>query len=166
LLILQVLLEKCSDYLTFQDEEPVKPSAALDLFIARPDGIDDKDKVILGIFNDQKQLVGVFDLIKGYSEPRTLSLGLMMIDPLMRGQGIGNKAYHQVEEWAICLQFDKVRLGVLFGNEKGLIFWRKMGLEETGEIKPHLSKKFMVLEKNIGVHSKGYRKLSSGRPYG
>ena len=68
LLILQVLLEKCSDYLTFQDEEPVKPSAALDLFIARPDGIDDKDKVILGIFNDQKQLVGVFDLIKGYSD--------------------------------------------------------------------------------------------------
>lgn len=64
--ILLVLLEKCSDYLIFQDEEPVKSSAAQDLFNARPDGIEDKDKVVLGIFNDQKQLVGVFDLIKGY----------------------------------------------------------------------------------------------------
>ncbi|OLN31694.1 hypothetical protein [Desulfosporosinus metallidurans] len=31
LLPLQVLLEKCSDYLIFQDEEAVKPSAARDL---------------------------------------------------------------------------------------------------------------------------------------
>ncbi|HZK83186.1 MAG TPA: hypothetical protein VFC58_00610 [Desulfosporosinus sp.] len=55
-----------------------------------------------------------------------------------------------MEEWAISQQFDKVRLGVLFGNEKGLRFWKSMGHTETGEVKPHLSKKFMVLEKNIG----------------
>ena len=68
--LLQVLLEKCSDYLTFQDEEPVKSSAAQDLFNARPDGIEDQDKVIFGIFNAQKQLVGVFDLIKSYPNPK------------------------------------------------------------------------------------------------
>lgn len=149
LLLLQVLLEKCSDYLIFQDEEPVKSSAAQDLFNVRPDGINDKDKVIIGIFNNQKQLVGVFDLIKSYAGPRTLSLGLMLINPSSRGQGIGNKAYRLVEEWAITQEFNKVRLGVLFGNEKGLKFWNSMGYTETGEIKPHLSKKFMVLEKNI-----------------
>lgn len=150
LLLLQVLLEKCSDYLIFQDEEAVKPSAAQDLFNAKPDGIEDKDKVLLGIFSDQKQLIGVFELIKGYAGPRTLSLALMLIDRSMRGQGIGNKAYHLVEEWAISQQFNKIRLGVLFGNEKGLKFWNGMGYTETGEIKPHLSNKFMVLEKNTG----------------
>lgn len=152
LLTLQVLLEKCSDYLTFQDEEPVKSSAAQDLFTARPDGIENKDKVILGILNDQKQLVGVFDLIKSYSGPRTLSLGLMLIDPYSRGQGIGNEAYQLVEEWSISQSFNKVRLGVLLGNNKGLRFWKNMGYSETGEIKPHLSNKFVVLEKNIGVY--------------
>ncbi len=155
LLMLQVLLEKCSDYLTFQDEEPVKLSEAQDLFKARPDGVVDKDKVIFGIFNDQKQLVGVFDLIKSFSGQRTLSLGLMLIDPVSRRQGIGNKAYNLLEEWAIYKQFNKVRLGVLFGNEKGLRFWKSMGYTSTEEVRtqmrPNLSKQVMVFEKSIGV---------------
>lgn len=151
--LLQVLLEKCSDYLTFQDEEPVKPSAANDLFNTKPDGVEDNAKVLLGIFTDQKQLVGIFDLIKGYSGPRTLSLGLMLLDPSSRGKGAGNKAYKLLEEWVITQQFDKVRLGVLFGNEKGLKFWKSMGYIRTGEVKtqmrPNLSKKVMVLEKSF-----------------
>lgn len=150
---LQVLLEKCSDYLTFQDEVPVKPSAAQDLFNVKPDGVPDKDKVIFGIFNIQSQLVGVFDLIKGYSAPKTLSLGLMMLEPFSRGKGIGNKAYEALEQWAMSEQFNKVRLGALIGNEKGLRFWHRMDYIETGEVKtqirPNLSKKVIVLEKCI-----------------
>jgi len=154
--LLQVLLEKCSDYLTFQDEEPVKPSAAHDLFDAKPEGVEGNSKVLLGIFTDQKQLVGVFDIIKGYCGPRTLSLGLMLLDPSSRGKGIGNKTYKLLEEWAISQQFNKVRLGVLFGNEKGLRFWKSMGYIRTGEVKtqmrPNLSKKVMVFEKSIEVN--------------
>ena len=149
--LLQVLLEECSDYLTFQDEEPVKPSASYDLFDAKPDGVKENDKVLLGIFTEQKQLIGVFDIIKGYSGPRTLSLGLMLIAPSSRGKGMGNKAYKLLEKWVITQQFDKVRLGVLFGNEKGLRFWKSMGYIRTGEVitqmRPNLSKKVMVLEK-------------------
>jgi len=153
--ILQALLVRCSDYLIFQDEEAVKPSAAQDLLNDRPVGIEDKDKVILGIFINHKQLTGVFELIKSYAGPRTLSLALMLIAPSDRGHGIGNKAYQLVEDWAISQRFNKVRLGVLFGNEKGLKFWKSMGYIKTGEVKtqmrPNLSKKVMVLEKSIVV---------------
>lgn len=153
--LLQVLMEKCSDYLSFQDEEPVKPSAAYDLFETKPARVEGNSKVVLGIFTDQKKLVGVFDLIKGYSGPRTLSLGLMLIDPSSRRKGIGSKAYKLLEEWAISQQFNKVRLGVLFGNEKGLRFWINMGYIGTGEVKTqmrrNLFKKVMVLEKSIEV---------------
>ena len=77
--ILQALLVRCSDYLIFQDEEPVKSSAAKDLFNYRPEGVEDKDKVLLGIFFDgQEQPVGVFELIKGYPSPNTLSLALIV----------------------------------------------------------------------------------------
>ncbi|KKM12045.1 hypothetical protein SY88_05525 [Clostridiales bacterium PH28_bin88] len=97
--ILQALLERCSDYFTFQDEEPVKPTAAQDLFSSRPEGIEDKDKVLLGILvNGQEQLVGVFDLIKGYPDPKTLTLGLMVLELPSRGKGIGSKAYKALEE--------------------------------------------------------------------
>lgn len=105
----------------------------------------------MGIFvNGQEQLVGVFELIQGYSGPKTLSLALMVIEPFSRGKGIGSTAYEALEEWAISHKLDRVRLGVLFGNEKGLKFWKSMGHSETGEVKPNLSKKFMVLEKKIG----------------
>ena len=148
--ILQALLVRCSDYFIFQDEEPIKSTAAQELFDSRPEGVDDKDKVLLGIFVDgQEQLIGVFELIKGYAGSNTLSLALMVLEVLSRGKGIGSRAYEAVEEWAISHQLDRVRLGVLFGNEKGLKFWKSMGYAETGEIKPYLSKKFRVLEKNI-----------------
>ena len=127
----------------------------LHIFDAKPDGVKENAKVVLGIFTDKDQLVGVFDLIKSYSGPRTLSLGLMLIDTSSRGKGVGNKAYKLLEEWVITQQFDKVRLGVLFGNEIGLRFWKNMGYIRTGEIKtqmrPNLSKKVMVLEKSIAV---------------
>ena len=75
--LLQVLLERSSDYLIFQDEEEVKPSAAWDLFNIKPDGVEVNNKVLLGILSDQKQLVGVFDLIKGYPETQfTLPIGV------------------------------------------------------------------------------------------
>lgn len=147
--LLQALLERCSDYLTFQDEEPVKSSAAHDLFNDKPDRAKKEDKVILGIIDDQKRLLGVFDLLRGYPNPKTLNLGLMLLEPSSCGKGIGNKAYKLLEEWIVSQQFSKVRLGVLFGNERGLHFWKRMGFTETGEIKPYKLKEFMVFEKNI-----------------
>lgn len=150
---LQELLQRCSDYLVFQAEEPVQEGAALALFNDMPEGVTEKDKVLFGILNERGQMVGVFDLIKGYINLRTLSLGLMLIEPPSRGRGIGARAYALVEEWALCQEFNKIRLGVLFGNEKGLRFWHRMGYQETGEIKdpfrPHLTRKITVLEKNI-----------------
>ena len=69
---------------THADGEPGK---------ARPDGIKDKDKVIIGIFESREHLVGVFDLIKNYPNPRTLTLGLMLLEPSCRGKGFGSMAY-------------------------------------------------------------------------
>lgn len=153
---LQELLERSSDYLAFQDEEPVKPSAAQELFEAKPDGDADSDKVIFGIFLNQDNLIGVFDLIKGYSGPKTLSLGLMLLDPCSRGRGIGKRAYKLLEEWATTQQFNKIRLGVLMGNENGLRFWQSVGYKMTGEVKTKirlsLSKEVLVFEKSITDH--------------
>ena len=75
----------------------------------------------------------------------------MLLEPSSRGEGIGNKAYEVLEEWVVSQQFNKLRLGVLCGNEKGLRFWKRMGFTETGEMKQHLSNKVLVLDKHIGV---------------
>lgn len=77
--ILQALLVRCSDYFIFQDEEPIKSTAAQELFNSRPEGVDDKDKVLLGIFVDgQEQLIGVFELIKGYAGPNMFTTSIVV----------------------------------------------------------------------------------------
>jgi len=64
-----------------------------------------------------------------YAQGQTLGESIMRLhEPSVRGRGIGNKAYKVLEEWAVSQQFNRVRLGVLFGNEKGLKFLEKDGL--------------------------------------
>lgn len=147
---LQELLIKCSDYLTFQDGEPVKKDAANELLVSKPETVSDKDKIVFGVYKSQDHsLVGVIDLIMNYAGPTTLSLGLLLFEPQSRGKGIGEKAHRLVEDWARRNDFSRIRLGVLFGNEKGLRFWHRVGYKETGEVKPYLFHKFRVLEKQI-----------------
>jgi GNAT superfamily N-acetyltransferase len=147
---LQELLIKCSDYLTFQDGEPVKKDAAKDLLMSKPDTVSIKDKIVFGIYKSHDHsLVGIVDIVMRYAGPEILSLGLLVIEPTWRGKGIGETAHELVETWARRNNFSRIRLGVLFGNDKGLRFWHRVGYKETGEVKPYQSHKSRVLEKLI-----------------
>jgi ribosomal protein S18 acetylase RimI-like enzyme len=147
---LQAFLEQCEEYLFFQDEKLLSAGAAEALLFDQPDDSYPHSKVVLGIHTiDQAELVGVVDLIEHYRDYGTLSLVLMLIKPDCRNKELGSTAYHQLEAWAIGRQIRKIRLGVLFGNDHGVRFWKKMGFNETGEIKPYLSNNFFVLEKYL-----------------
>lgn len=147
---LQKLLEACADFLTFQDEKPVQDQAAMELWNGSPDGVDPDKKVVFGIFAAQEhRLIGVFDLIKAYPNPETLSLGLMLLEPASRNKGLGHLAYKSLEEWALDQNMVRVRLGVISTNEKGLSFWKSVGYIETGEIKPFLKHQVIIMEKYI-----------------
>lgn len=147
---LQGLLMKCSDYLMFQDGEPVKEDAAKNLLITKPSNVSINDKKVLGVYKSQDHsLVGVMDIVMRYAGPDILNLGLLVIEPASRGKGIGEKAEKLLEDWSRSNNFSRIRLGVLFGNDKGLRFWHKVGFKETGEIKSFLFHKFWVLEKPI-----------------
>lgn len=147
---LQELLMRCSDYLVFQDGEPVKVDAAKNLLISKPNNVSINNKKVLGIYMSRDHsLVGVIDIVMCYAGPDILTLGLLVIEPAMRRNGIGEKAEKLLENWARSNNFSQIRLGVLFGNDKGLRFWHKLGYKETGEIKPFLFHKFRVLVKAI-----------------
>lgn len=147
---LQDLLEKCADYLEFQDEGPVSSTAAERLFQERPENIGPENKTIFGIYLKETQaLIGVFDIITEYPDPTTLCLGLLLIDPAYRDKGNGMTAYCEFEKWALSRKISRIRLGVLDGNDQGLKFWNKAGYTETGERKPYKTKMFKVLEKHI-----------------
>jgi len=151
---LQILLEKCVDYLSFQDEGPVQQNAATELLESVPEGVRPSNKSVIGIFQaDTKTLIGVIDLIEHYQEIGTATLGLMLLEPESRKRGIGRLAYQQLEVLLLERGISKIRLAVLFGNENGLSFWKSLGFKETGEIKPYRSNRFQVLEKHCCENS-------------
>jgi ribosomal protein S18 acetylase RimI-like enzyme len=148
---LQALLENCSEFLEFQDEGPVLPSAAREQLDDVPPGAAPEKRTLLGIFGDEIcGLVGLVDLTLDYPDPQTAHLGLMMMDPGCRGRGAGSWAYEQVEELARAKGMRKIRLGVLSGNDGALRFWKRAGYAETGKTGSHGSKQYSVLEKQIG----------------
>lgn len=133
---LQRVLEEAPTYAQRVTGLPVGPADAQSTFIGLPDGKTYDDKFVFGIFLGD-EMVGCIDLIRAYPIPTTSHIGLLLISEKHHGQGIGRQAYALVEqfirEWGTC---DTVRLGVVRTNEEVVSFWKKMGFEPTGGVKP------------------------------
>lgn len=143
-------MEKCAEFLTFQDEQPVESNSAEKLFYDHPEGYDFSSKRVYGIYlADNHQLIGVVDLLFYYPDSNSACIGLFMLDPAYRNSGRGKEAYFMVEKEILKNAMMKIRLGVLEGNLQGFYFWEKMGFSLTGERKPYLSKYFQVMEKTL-----------------
>jgi ribosomal protein S18 acetylase RimI-like enzyme len=77
-------------------------------------------------------------VIRGFPDPTTAHLGLLLISESAQGRGIGRVGYMAIEDvirsWAGCRC---VRIGVVRTNEGVIAFWKKVGFAETGEVKPY-----------------------------
>jgi GNAT superfamily N-acetyltransferase len=83
-------------------------------------------------------MVGCADLIRGYPEPATALLGLLLVSEKHERRGIGSRAYALIEQlirdWG---GRDRVRVGVVRTNQEVMPFWTRLGFEPTGEVKPY-----------------------------
>ncbi len=126
---LQQLLERCADYSIMASGSPPASNAAVRLLEECPDGKTADDKLVLGIYNTQNDIVGVLDAISDYPEPGAWWLGLLLIDPAYRNQGLGRQVYLAFEAMVIQLRGSGICLGVVEENEKAFRFWRSLGFE-------------------------------------
>ncbi len=133
---LQRVLEEAPTYAQRVTGLPVGSADAQSLYIDLPPGKTDEDKFVFGIFLGD-EMVGCIDLVRAYPNPTTAHIGLLLISEKYHGQGIGRQAYDLAEqfirEWGTC---DTIRLGVVRTNEEVISFWKKLGFEPTGEVKP------------------------------
>ncbi len=127
---LQVLLEKCNDYMLLVDGHPAGPSAAINLFTERPEGKAVEDKVVLGIFSSSKELVGVLDAVKDYPRPNDWWIGLLLINPVYRNQKLGKRVVDSFRKWARQQGAQWLYLGVVEANENAYRFWLGAGFIE------------------------------------
>jgi GNAT superfamily N-acetyltransferase len=126
---IQLLLDRCADFHLLVTGEPPKPGDASNLLEDHPPDIAPDDKIVFGIFSPRNELLGVLDLARNYPLAGIWWIGLLLLDPICRGQGLGKQVYTAFEAWARKHGANEIRLGVVERNEKALRFWESLGFQ-------------------------------------
>lgn len=131
----QSLCERCSDFSKLMEGEPPGKDAGKDILFDLPPGKELKDKYVLGIYKEEDLLIGVIEMVKNFKTLGEWTIGLFMMDPSERGKGLGRKVHEIIRNWVFEKGGRKLRIGVIEENDKGHIFWCKMGYVEVDRVK-------------------------------
>ena len=120
--IVRKLCEKCSDYYILH--EGILPSKEdIDkIFTILPPNKNNEDKFVLGIYKFDYELVGIVDIVRDFPSDGEWMLGLMLIEPDERRNGLGKIVHEALTKWAINLRAKSFRVGVIEDNYKGISF--------------------------------------------
>jgi ribosomal protein S18 acetylase RimI-like enzyme len=129
---LQAFYERCRDYFELVIGQPPSPTEAAELLAAVPRGKTPEDKFVIGLFDAPGHLVGVLDVIRDFPKPREWYLGLLMFEPTLRGQKLGERVYHRLEHWVAAQGGTSLHLIVEEVNPRALRFWQRMEFEVRG----------------------------------
>jgi GNAT superfamily N-acetyltransferase len=127
--ILLALLQKCSDYIQLVTGSLPTESAAHSLLTDCPEGKSPDDKLVIGFYTEEEVLVGLLDIIRDYPYQGDWWIGLLLLDPEFRGQGLGECIYASTEKWLKQYGAKKIYLGIVEQNQEAYRFWRKVGFE-------------------------------------
>ncbi|WP_224242930.1 GNAT family N-acetyltransferase [Hyalangium gracile] len=124
---LQALCEACTDYHELIYGQPAAPDEASQLLRMLPPGKTLADKLIFGLFTPRPRLCGVLDVARDYREPGEWYLGLLLLEPAVRGHGQGERVLRALEDWARSQGARRMRLACAEQNEAGRRFWERQG---------------------------------------
>jgi GNAT superfamily N-acetyltransferase len=132
---LQALLEACTEYAEQVTGYPTGPSDALSTLLQVPEGLPEDRKTVLGAWEGGR-LVGVADVLLGFPDGRTTTLGLLLVAPDRRRRGIGRALHDAVVERARTAT-DVVRIGIVDTNApvSSPVFAR-LGSAPVGDAEP------------------------------
>jgi GNAT superfamily N-acetyltransferase len=86
------------------------------------------------------ELVGCADLLRGYPDQKTATLGLLLLSEQHQHRGLGVQAYSESEKVARSWpEVPVIRGTVIATNAIVLPFWRKMGFGDKGIRTPYRS---------------------------
>jgi GNAT superfamily N-acetyltransferase len=150
---LQRILEEAPGYARRVTGLPPGHADAQRVFAALPEGKTRADKFVFAIDRDH-DMVGCAELIRGYPNPATAMLGLLLLSERQQRRGMGRRAYCLLEAfirgWGSC---ERVRIGVVRTNEQVTPFWTQLGFAPTGEVRPYrdgsVASEVLVFEKRL-----------------
>jgi len=135
---LQGLCDACADYHVLIEGQPAGPDEALNQLMELPPGKALEDKFFFGLFTPRPRLCGALDLLRNFREPGEWYLGLLLFEPGVRGQGLGERVLRAAEDWARAQGARRMRLACAEQNEAGRRFWERQGYREDRRFPPRL----------------------------
>jgi len=154
---IQGLCEKCLDYMLLVDGRAADPNSIEEDFRYAPAGKLLDDKFVFGIANQQNELVGMLDTLRGYPDETTWWIGLLLFTPETRSLGFGKKVTEGFAEYVRARGGQAIMLGVVDENKRAYKFWNRMGFELVRRTEPqqfgNKTHTVNVMRRNIGLLS-------------
>jgi GNAT superfamily N-acetyltransferase len=148
---LQDLCERCHDFTLLTEGQLPGPTAGFDILNDLPPGKELEDKRVLGVY-DQELLVAVVEMVKDYKVEGEWIIGLLLIDPNKRGNGLGSAIHDYIIEYVSQNGGSLLRIGVIEENTRGMNFWKGMGYHEVErKVQSFGIKEHTVIVMNLGI---------------
>jgi GNAT superfamily N-acetyltransferase len=119
---------RCADFTRLIEGREPAPHDGRQVLTDAPPDLPPGDKFVLGA-RSPAGLIGVVDLLRGYPAAPTWWIGLLLLEPDVRGAGLGREIVEALADWAAGEGAASLQLGVQSQNEAGLRFWRRQGFE-------------------------------------
>ena len=122
------MLERCSDFFDLSGV-PITAELLRQDMAELPPRCAPGQKHYMALWKDGAPWM-VLDLVEGYPRPKTLFVGLFVMDPALRRQGVGRAVMTALLKAARGAGFDRARLACLLNNPNGHAFWQAMGFRD------------------------------------
>lgn len=126
---LQRVLEGASEYSLLVKGHPPLSSDSEDMFKECPPGKTVEDKIVGGFFLET-EMIGCFDMCRGYPDIRTAFIGLLLFIEKYQRCGYGHKALAQICSIANSWNCRTLRIAVIENNTIAFKFWKREGFTE------------------------------------
>jgi RimJ/RimL family protein N-acetyltransferase len=133
------LNSECSDFYFLQNGQSPNEADARELFEQVPAQCDPSMKLPIGLFDPQKTLIGVLEVLRGYRTASDWYIGLMLLSPRFRGQGLGAEIHNEFVAHARQAGVRRLMLAVLEANDAGRRFWLRCGYRKIKDYPPRQS---------------------------
>lgn len=90
-----------------------------------------EDSLTLGVYNKCDLLIGMVDIFKNYPDNGTWMIGLLLLSPNERNKRLGKIVHGEISKYALTQGANKLRIGVVEQNTKGLKFWKSLGYHQV-----------------------------------
>lgn len=128
---LQLFFAANPEYFHAVNGMPPREDEAWQEFNDRPPaGMPYERQVMIGIFDQQNQLVAMASVLSNFIASGVWHIGLFIVATRLHGNGAASSIYTALEEWMSQSGAQWIRLGVVLGNQRAERFWQKMGYTE------------------------------------